>query len=85
MILFCARRWPPEELAKRLCRIVEGTDSVYQQADGHWNLGIGNNWWLVPREDEAYLLHYRYERGAPLHHLAAVLNWLLDVEILQVS
>ena len=85
MIRFKAPRWGHEHLAQRLCHILYGDDGVWRDHAGRWHLGSANDWWLHPQKDETFLLHHRYGRKARLRQLAAVLAWLLDVEIIEVA
>jgi len=84
MIRFKAWRWDQQELAQRLCQIVCGSDRVWRQDTGRWQIGSGNDWWLHPQENGTFLLHHRYGQKEKMLNLAAVLYWLLDVEILEV-
>ena len=85
MIRFRARRWAQETLANRLCQLIYGQLRVWQEAGGRWHIGTANDWWLYPQGDETYLLHYRYADPDRMRHLAEVMAFLLDIEILEVS
>ena len=85
MIRFKARRWTPQELARRLCQIIYGTERVWQKDTGCWQIGSANDWWLHPKEDGTYLLHHRYGDKQRLLQFASILAWLLDVEIVDVT
>ncbi len=85
MIRFRARRWGQEELAQRLCQVIYGQERSWKEASGRWCLGSANNWWLHPKENKEYILHYRYAHPTRMKALADVLAWLLHLEILEVS
>lgn len=82
MIYFFARRWKEEELAKRISRILCGTEHA-EKWDGEtrWHIGRANNFWLHPEGDEKYVLNCRYATPEMNQALSVVLDWLLGVEI----
>ena len=86
LIEFTARRWKHEELAKRLCQLIYGSDECWQEGE-RWHVGNHNDWWLHPKPDNRFVLHYRYGGGykAQMEAFAVVLAWRLDVEIISVS
>ncbi len=85
MIRFRARRWQHEELALRLCQLIYGTDRIWRKESGAWQIGSANDWWLHPKEDGSFLLHYRYGNKQRMQQMAPVLTWFLDVEIIEVT
>jgi len=85
MIRFKARRWTPKELAERPCRVIYGTERVWQKETGCRQIGSANDWRLHPKEDGMYLLYHRYGDIARLRHLADVLAQFFDVEIVSID
>lgn len=86
VIEFIARRWQHEELAKRLCQLIYGSDECWKDGE-RWHVGNHNDWWLHPKPDNRFVLHYRYGHGyqPQMHALAAVIAWRLDAEIVSVT
>lgn len=84
IIEFKARRWEHEALAKRLCQLIYGGDECRKDGD-RWHVGNHNDWWLHPKPDDRFVLHYRYGQTERMQALAAVLAWRLDVEIISVK
>ncbi len=85
MLFFRARRWKQEELARRLCQLICGDDRVCQTADGCWHIGSANDWWLHPRGDDLFMLHYRYADRDRMWALATVMTWFLGIEDVAVD
>lgn len=85
-IEFTARRWQHEELAKRLCQLIYGNDDCRKDGD-RWHVGNHNDWWLHPKPNDRFALHYRYGYGhdAQMRALAVILEWRLGVENVSVS
>lgn len=86
LITFTARRWQHEELARRLAQLIYGTDECWKDGD-RWHVGNHNDWWLHPKPDGAFALHYRYGHGHKdkMQALAVVLEWRLGVENVALS
>ena len=84
LIEITARRWKHEELAKRLCQLIYGSDECWKDGD-RWHVGNHNDWWLHPKPDDRFVLHYRYGQKERMHALGVVLEWRLGVENVSVS
>lgn len=85
VIRFHARRWSEEDLARRICQLMDGKGEVWLDETGgsrRWHIGVGNNCWLHSEGDETYRLNYRYHDKRHMDALAVVLEWRLGVGLL---
>jgi hypothetical protein len=80
MLHFRAPRWGQEELAKRLCQLIYGQETVWQEDGVRWHIGSANDWWLHPQGGDRYMLHYRYSTKGRMRALAAVMSWFLHLK-----
>jgi hypothetical protein len=81
MFTFKACRWKEEDLAKRLCQLLYGSDDVWKD-DMRWQIGRSNDFWLHPLGNERYRFNSRYGTNERMNALAVVMEWLLHVEII---
>jgi hypothetical protein len=84
VIEFTARRWAHKDLARRLSQLIYGSDECRKDGD-RWHVGDHNDWWLHPKPDDRFVLHYRYGQKERMTALAVVLEWRLDVENVTIA
>ena len=80
-----------EHILKRIAQIVEGNDSFHKRDDDTgWNIGQGNNWWLIHRPEAhvtgtSFFLSFRYARSKEwMDKVVQVVAWLAELEHFQV-
>lgn len=86
IVTFRARRWSEEDLAKRICRLLYGSDEVRlenEHGSRRWHIGNANDAWLHPKSEDVFVLHYRYGTPERRAALAVMLEWRVGVEILK--
>lgn len=86
-VTFRARRWSEEDLAKRICQLLYGSDEVRKEdqpgGSRRWHIGIANDAWLHPKGGEIFVLHYRYGTAERMAALTVMLEWRVGLEILK--